>query len=38
VLIGYLSCVSILDYLNAIEAMKQQYNVVAAGFIQKLEQ
>ncbi len=38
VLIGYLSCVSRLDYLNAIEALKQQCNVVAICLIQKLEQ
>jgi hypothetical protein len=38
VLIGSLNYVLKLDWLNVVEAMKQHYNVVAIGLIQKLEQ
>ncbi len=36
--IGSLNYVSKLDWLNVVEAIKQHYNVIAIGLIQKLEQ
>jgi hypothetical protein len=36
-LTSYLSYVSKLDWLNVVEAMKQQCGVIAIGFIQECE-